>query len=289
MIVSISLQDLACVDEYRSEGCRPYLWAVLLQVDDDTLGSSALVATVSFATPDEGAFLPIASAMHAGDNASIPGPVSKYAARFRSGQSTNDLILVVVLWDARDTPYDAVVAGYEAFLAQVRDAIADNLLELSTADDAQTAVIEAKVSQRVHDKVEDAIRGKLSDTEKVEIELGLLTPDQVIGSAFQQVSIQAVDSTVSFTLPFNDILNDNFDLHATMVVTADPCEDQLVRVSSLQQTIENTRGALTQLSNQTESSKVEQEMQQLEAELQRLNTDLVQALHDLDQCRIANP
>jgi hypothetical protein len=158
--------------------------------------------------------------MHAGDSAAIPGPVSRYGARFRSGQSRNDLILVVVLWDARDTPANAVAAGYEAFLDEIRVAIADNLLDLSTANAKQTAAIEAKIQKRLHDKVEDAIRGELSDLQKVEVELGLLTPDQLIGGAFRRASIQAADSTETFTLPFNDILNDDFDLQVQMTVTA---------------------------------------------------------------------
>jgi hypothetical protein len=289
MIVTIELQDLGCVDQFRSEGCRPYLWGVLLQVDDETIRSGALVATVSFAPPPDGAFVPIASAMHAGDSAAIPGAVSRYGARFRSGQNTNDLILVVILWDARDTPAAAVVAGYEAFLGEIRDAVADNLQDLSTANEDQLNVIEAKISQRVHDKVGSAIQGQLSDLEKVEVELGILTPDQLINSAFRHVSIQDAASAESFTLPFSDNLNDDFDLHAQMTVTADPCEDQLARVGSAQRAIENTQGALKQLQGEPESKKTEQAIEELENELLVLQARLTQAQHDLNQCRIANP
>lgn len=81
-------------------------------------------------------------------------------ARFRSGQNRNDLILVVILWDARDTPPGAVAAGYDAFLGEIRDAIADNLQDAAPAE--------------------------------------------------------------SFTLPFSDILNDDFNLHAQMTVTSGP-------------------------------------------------------------------
>jgi len=285
VIVTIELQDLVCTDQFRSEGCRPYLWGVLLQVDDDTLGSGALVATVSFAPPPDGAFVPIASAMHAGDSAAIPGAVSRYGARFRSGQNRNDL----VLWDARDTPAGAVAAGYDAFIGEIRDAIADNLLDLSTANEDQVGVIEAKINQRVHDKVESAIRGQLSDLQKVEVELGILTPDQPIDSAFRHVSIQDAASAESFTLPFSDILNDDFALHAQMTVTSDPCEDQLARVGSAQRAIENTRGAIKQLRSKPESPKIEKEIEKLENELLVLQAKLAQAQHDLELCRIANP
>jgi len=288
MIVGIELQDLVCVDEFRSEGVRPYLWGVLLQIDDDTVDTGVGVATVSFVSPQEGAFVPIASAMHAGDIAAIPEPVSRFAARFRSGQTLNDLVLVTVLWDARDTPANAVVAGYTAFLGAIRDAVALRLLDLSTADDNQKAAIEADIAQDVHDRVEDAIRGAFSAVQKAEVELGILTPDTLIGSAFRLASIQAADSTETFTVPFSDVLNDNFDLSARMTVTADPCEDQAVRVRSLRQGIDNTRGALKQLSNEPEGT-VDQEIEELEQELSAELARLTQAELDLQQCRIANP
>ena len=111
-------------------------------MDDDTLASGALVAMVSFPPVPDGSFSEIAAAMHDGDSAPIPGPVARYAARFRSGQTHNDLILVVVLWDGRDTPLHAIAKGYDAFLGEIRDAVADNLVALSTADDDQEKAIE---------------------------------------------------------------------------------------------------------------------------------------------------
>jgi septal ring factor EnvC (AmiA/AmiB activator) len=125
--------------------------------------------------------------------------------------------------------------------------------------------------------------------EKVEVELGVLTPDQLINSAFWHVSIQDADSAQSFTLPFSDNLNDDFALGARMTVTSDPCEDQLARISFAQRAIENTRGAIKQLHSSPESPKIEKEIEELENELLALQAKLAQAQHDLEQCRIANP
>jgi hypothetical protein len=73
VITSIELQQLRCTFQPRPHSSRPYLWGVLLQVDDDTLASGALVATVSFPPAPDGSFSEIAAAMHDGDSATIPG------------------------------------------------------------------------------------------------------------------------------------------------------------------------------------------------------------------------
>jgi hypothetical protein len=288
VIASIELQQLRCTFQSRFHSSRPYLWGVLLQVDDDTLASGALVAMVSFPPAPDGSFSEIAAAMHDGDSAPIPGPVARYAARFRSGQAHNDLILVVVLWDARDTPLHAVAKGYDAFLGEIRDAVADNLVALSTADDDQEKAIEETINKRVHDKVEAAIRGDLSDLDKAAFFTGLKSPDRLIDSKFRHVSLEAVDSVTPFTFTFKDEL-DELQLDAQQTVVADPCEDQAVRVRFAQQTIANIKGALKQLHNQPESPKTEAKIEQLEAELSTWNATLAQAQNDLAACRIANP
>jgi hypothetical protein len=288
VIASIQLQQLRCTFQPKIEGCRPYLWGVLLQVDDDTLASGALVATVSFPPMPDGSFSEIAPAMHGGDSAPIPGEVARYAARFRSGQARNDLILVVVLWDSQDTPLYATAKGYDAFLGEIRDAVADNLLALSTADENQEKAIEDAIKKRVHDKVEAAIRGGLSDLDKIAFATHLKVPDRVIDSQFRHVSLQAADSVTPFTLTFNDVI-DEFQLDAEQRVVADPCEDQAVQVRFAQQTIENIKGALKQLHQLPESPKTEAKIEQLESELIGWQATLVQAQNDLAACRIANP
>jgi hypothetical protein len=288
MIASIQLRRLRCTFQPKIQGCRPYLWGVLLGVDDDTLASGALVATVSFPPTPDGSFSEIAPAMHGGDTAPIPGEVARYAARFRSGQTHNDLILVVVLWDGQDTPLHAIAKGYAAFLGEIRDAVADNVVALSTADEDQEKAIEETIKKRVHDKVEAAIKGDLSDLDKIAFATGLNTPDRLIDSKFRHVSLKAADSVTPFTFTFNDVI-DEFQLDAEQSVVADPCEEQAVRVRFTQQTIENIQGALKQLHHQPESPKIEAKIEQLEAELLTWKATLVQARSDLAACRIANP
>src|SRR5690242_17433921 len=76
---SIELQQLRCTFQSRFHSSRPCLWGVLLQVDDDTLASGALVAMVSFPPAPDGSFSEIAAAMHDGDSAPRSRTTSPHA------------------------------------------------------------------------------------------------------------------------------------------------------------------------------------------------------------------
>jgi hypothetical protein len=65
MIISITLDQLSCNTETEGGGSHPYLWAVLLQVDDKTIASGALVAEIAFAPSPTGAQIIIAEGMRA--------------------------------------------------------------------------------------------------------------------------------------------------------------------------------------------------------------------------------
>ena len=104
MITSITLDQLSCNTETEGGGSHPYLWAVLLQVDDQTIASGALVAQIAFAPSPTGAQIIIAEGMRAGGTAPVPAPQQRLAAQFDPGQERRDLILITVLWDQHDLP-----------------------------------------------------------------------------------------------------------------------------------------------------------------------------------------
>jgi hypothetical protein len=118
----ITLHQLSCNTETQDGGSNPYLWAVLLQVDDKTIASGALVARIAFAPSPTGAQIIIAEGMRAGGTAPVPAPQQRLAAQFDPGQERRDLILITVLWDQHGFPFDAILAGYDAFLGTSRDA-----------------------------------------------------------------------------------------------------------------------------------------------------------------------
>jgi hypothetical protein len=275
VIVSIGLEQLRCNAE--NHDAHPYLWVQLLQIDDDTTAVGGPgVALVAFPDPPIGAQVVIQEGMRAGDSAPIPDPMARLATGFRPGQGRRDLILVAVLWDRQDTPGAAVLAGYEAFLAGVRDAVAANLVALNTAPDRQPIIdaIKAAASKQIH----DAIANQISWFE------GLFeTQDALIDSQFVLFEqIDEKDSSTAFTVAFGADTPHAYQVDCKRVVTADPCEAELIRIQAARETIANTRGALKQLG---EGNVADQKREELEAELEAQTGRLVQAEADLKHCR----
>jgi hypothetical protein len=270
VIVSIGLEQLRCNAE--NHDAHPYLWVQLLQIDDDTLPG---VARVSFPPPPIGAQIVIKEGMRAGDSAPIPDPMARLGAQFRPGQRTRDLVLVAALWDQHDTPFAAMLAGYDAFLGAVGDAVAANLGALSTAVDRQPIIdaIKATASKQIH----DAIANQVSWFE------GLFeTQDALIDSQFVLFELDEKGSSTAFTLAFGAATPHDYQVDCKRVVTADPCEAELIRIQAARETIANTRGALKQLG---EGNVADQKREELEAELEAQTGRLVQAEADLKHCR----
>src|SRR5512144_2923481 len=104
----ITLQRLRCIREAGEggEGSAPYLWPVLLWIDDAT-------ATVGAVTPPvEYARIVIKNGMHANETADIFASVGVLDHRFDDDLTKHQLILVVALWEANDTSVAALNAGF---------------------------------------------------------------------------------------------------------------------------------------------------------------------------------
>ena len=65
----------------------------------------------------------------------------------------------------------------------MQDAIVANLIGLASTDPATNAAAVKAVKDSVHQKVQNAIEGALTDAEKIEIKLGTLVPDSVIDNS----------------------------------------------------------------------------------------------------------
>jgi hypothetical protein len=223
--------------------------------------------------------------MQAGDSVPIPDLMGRFVAHFRPGQATTDLVLVTALWDQRDFPFSAVLAGYEAFLSAVRDAIADNLPALAAADQqhADKKPIIEIIKAVANKNVEDAIKAHLSAIDALEIHFGLETADRLIDTQFLELGIEEKNSSNPFTLAFGADTDHQYRLDGEVVVTADPCESELIRIRAAQQAIANTRGALKQLGegHQTEEDE-------LDAELEHQKALLADAEANLVRCRLLN-
>src|SRR6266849_226822 len=97
---------------------KPYIWPAVVWIDSKG---------VSVTSPAVGlARVMIANGMHAGDTAAIPPSVGQQNAQI--GDSFQGLVLVVALWDQRDTPDNVVQSGFQAFSSELRAAIQDSLI-----------------------------------------------------------------------------------------------------------------------------------------------------------------
>jgi hypothetical protein len=137
----------------------------------------------------------IANGMHAGDTAAIPPSVGQQNAQI--GDSFQGLVLVVALWDQRDTPDNVVQSGFQAFSSELRAAIQDNLVALS--DPGQRDATIKAIKKRVNDKVSSTIENALSLFQKIEIFLGQLHLDSNIGSDFSFFQ-QLVPSSIALDI-----------------------------------------------------------------------------------------
>jgi hypothetical protein len=237
---------------------------------------------VAFPPPPIGAQVVIKEGMRAGDSAPIPDPMARLGAQFRPGQSIRDLVLVAALWDRQETPFAAVLAGYNAFLGEVGDAVAAKLGDLKTATDQKPIIDAIKATVRKH--IEDAITGQLSWFDKFEIAINVEHPDQLIDSQFVLFELDEKDSSAPFALAFGAGTARDYQVNCELIVTADPCEAELIRIQAAQQAIENTKGALKQLGS-AEGNAADKKRDQLEAELAAQTGRLAQAEADLSHCR----
>lgn len=179
----VVFEQLRCVTLRLTESrTEPYIWPVLIRVDDNTIATDALVAVT--APLQANARVVIKDSMRAGETAAIPGSVGILRTRFEDNLTFRHLVLVVALLEEDETPKSAMLKGFQAFISELRAAIAENLLDLSatTGEDLQ-ALIDA-IKKRVEDKVKSAIRGGLSAWEKAKVAAGILNLDDAVGSAF---------------------------------------------------------------------------------------------------------
>lgn len=180
----VTLDQLACSKEHDETGhSEPYLWPVLMRVDDETLATPALLAALSPA--DAFARVVVKSGMRRGDAAPVPAGQRVFHFRFSDGLDLNKLILVVALLENDETPARAITNGYATFRTELPKAVGtlDRLLRLSSDDPAVVAAAIGEVKASVGDAVRTSIRDSLSGVDKLKVLLGTLDLDDEIAVA----------------------------------------------------------------------------------------------------------
>jgi hypothetical protein len=275
----VVLQTLQCITLSDSSGRAPYIWPVLLWIDDNTLQMPDLVGITAGLCN-----VVIANDMHAGDAADISYPVSTLSVRFEDHLSVRRLILVVALWEKHDTPDPALFAGCGAFSSELRAAIADNLFALN--DDNQRDQVIADIKKRVHDRVSSAISNALTGPQKLGVLLGTLRLDDIRGSDFNFFP-DAIATNISLTLA--DDPSNRYAIQGALQVqppTVDPCQAQVDRANAAQNVVNGLYDQLTSLQNELNDAGPAQKASII-ASIKQVNDELVVAQADLNDANQA--
>jgi hypothetical protein len=280
MYADLELLQLQCNEQSDgSDGCNPYLWVVLLRIDDDTLRSNPPVAAVYPVDPGA-ARLVVKAGMKAGDTAVVSDQVAHLAAQIRIDSVERNLILIAALLDQHDTPGAAVAAGWTAFVNAAPAAVGAQLLPLQ--DPAQKPQAIQAIEAQIKSEVTSAIEGQLSWWDDVQIGLHLETLDRVIATVYQDWESVGSASAGSFTLEFEGG-SDDFVLGGQLLVNVDPCEAQAAAVQEIQDAINNIEGRVKELN----SGQVHESPAQVEADLEQLGAEMLQERSKLAAAELA--
>lgn len=243
----VILEQLRCISLKNTEQeTEPYIWPVLIRIDDNTLSTPELVDIV---TPVQGnARIVIKNSMRVRETAAIPSSVGMLRTRFEDGLTVRRLILVVALLEMDETPKPALQAGFRTFGSELRAAIAENLFALDQAEgEAEKQLVEA-IKKRVEERVESATQDGLTSWEKAKVIAGILNMDDPSGSAFQAFGKNGLVPT-PITLAFEAtrrfpiisiVSSSQYEIRGQLQVrpvVVERCQPQIDRVNAAQSAV----------------------------------------------------
>jgi hypothetical protein len=280
MLADLQLQQLQCSQQSDgSGGSNPYLWVVLLRIDDDTLNGNPPDAAVFPQDPSAPRAV-IQAGMKAGDSAAIPDQINSLVTAIRSDAVQRNLIVIAVLLDQHDTSWAANSAGWEAFISTAPVAVGSHLVQLQ--DPAQQGLAIQAIGSQISAAVASAVESQLSDWDKVQIYLGLETLDRMIAFGYDVWENVGTATSGGFSLQIASG-SDNFTLTGQLVVTDDPCQEQVSEVQAIQEAINNIEGRAKELN----SGQVHEPPAQVEKELEQLATEMIQEQGKLKAAELA--
>ncbi len=191
--VVVSLESLVCNRELLPFGSSPYVWPAVVFVNEQD-GQVSLVSI-----PESSAHKILKSGMRAGDSAAIDQNTGTLTRFVQEPLDQMVLILTVALFEDNDTPEDAVRAGFRAFNTTLQASIQSHLLALASNDPGEVEQARNEIGKEVEDAVFAATKGALSTAEKLEVKLGILTPDSTMGSgstSFEDLATQPISMTI---------------------------------------------------------------------------------------------
>lgn len=289
----IHLDRCRCLVEHDGTGhSEPYIWTVLIWVDDTTIGSGRIVGSRA---PSEfqGARAVIRAGMRAGQEASLPPVQRSFAHRFEDGLTVRRIGLVVVLLEEDETPDDAVRAAYKAFVRELPPAIADFIR--SNGRGPETAAERGQIVAAVQPKVVAAGRDALSAFEKLQVFLGSLDLDDQLafGTFFAEVGGGGPDDPFTLRLIEGSAANpkQHYEIDGRLELrpppAPDPCQAQADRVDRARVALDGLQSEIAGLQAELQNASP-QEKPVILAQIRQIRRDLIpEAAQALDLARTA--
>jgi hypothetical protein len=251
--VTFTLERITCVREQDGSGhSEPYIWPLLLKIDDTTLPTPLHVAPIAPAV--EHARVVLQNGMKPGDSVAIPASVGVLRAQFQDGLSQRALSLIVNLMEWDNTPQDAIKSGYQTFVSETSREVGENILGLANPDNNVVQQLKREIAARVSAKVRAAIQAAQNWWQ-------LLWKNQDDFLATNSLTLRNFNFTSqTFTLAFlnpeTGIVADNYVIEGRIVVTP------VVVSHSCQAELDAVNAALAQV------EAIELQIADLQAELQ---------------------
>lgn len=242
----ITLERLVCIREVDGSGhSEPYIWPLLLWIDDTTL---ALPQRSALTQGGGGLRSVLKNGIRAGQAVAIPPAAGVLRARINDG--FRRLILVVALWEEDETPEAAVRAGFRAFPGAVQRAIVERLVALSQASGDELAALIAAIKDSARDGVKAAIAGALTSAQKFRIALGTLNLDDIVDSDFHQFPTL---TPASFTLRFVEGEAQSYEIQGNLAVrpvAVERCPAQVRAVTAAEAAVNAAEAKIRRLRNE---------------------------------------
>ena len=248
----LTLEQLRCIRESDASGhSEPYIWPVFILIDDATIASGHVHVAAPLL---ESARVVIKNDMRRGETAEIPGAVGVLRFRVDDNPGFFQLILIVALLENDETPVKALRAGFSAFVNGLAQGIDDRLgfLVFANTPEDLNPLIE-DITKEVRGKVESAIRGALTGSQKLRVKIGTLNLDDFIGS---DVRTFAKLEQQSFRLSFVSSENPPTDRYVisgqlqARPVKVDRCAPLVQRVKDAQTAVNDIEAEIKSLQDQ---------------------------------------
>jgi hypothetical protein len=258
----VTLETLRCLEltnlEKRAE---PYIWPALIWVDSATIKSAQPIVLSTISQGE--ARRVVKNSMGVGETAPIPPSVATLRVRFDPTVDEKHLIVVVGLLENDETPIRATRAGFRAFVSALTSEVTSHLAALDAASDEERDVIIDEIKERVAAAVESAVRGNLTSSEKFEVFVGSLDPDDTLGAGFVALDNEEVVSRpMSVTIEQTGRLKpplppaptrSRFQVRGRLriqPVVVDPCRQQVQAVNDAQAVVNAINGQIEELQDQ---------------------------------------